>query len=1187
MRQKYRIGRRLLAVLLMVSIILQNQAMITADEGAAAQFTEAAQAADGQATEKEAVRAAAESEASDAVTEPETQKKETEQVSEAGTKAESGTQKKETDQMPEAGTKEESGTQKKEAETPEAGTKTESETQKKEPEQTSEAEAKAESGMQKKETEQTSETGTKAEGGTQKKETEQTPEAGTKAENGTQKKEPEQTSEAGTKAESGAQKKEPEQMPEAGTEAGKSGTDTKDSGKKEEKTAAEKAAEKAAAEKTAGETMPAAEKETAGASVDKKPAEPESDKMDAAEQSDAPDFIQRTLVTGDEVWFSGSDGRHHSWALLDESVLSVIDEAGALAKVRANAPGQVYLAHHYEIDGVMRMETFSVLVKDSLKDRLKDKLKDNPKTTNWRPPVETERIHVGETLELVCGEPNGENHVWSSDNEKAVQVRENPGYRRGQKLCAGEVTGMAPGRANITHTYTINVGRFGAGEISVREVTKVIVEEDENRTAEKQRLYCYVLIPGHKAGEGGHANKTWFGVGIGEIEAEPPQFSNRNGVRGNGNFPVDQYPITYPASYPDLTYQGNTYQYADQGSENAYRNDYYTIDWSYVTVAAGANTGKNNYNRPIVPTNVPTYHLNGVLTLNERELVSVHFEVRDPGSSVFSVFGPAAFSQRVAVGTAANRLEKPKAGDIQEYEGYRFDGWYYDEACSREADWGNDTVERNTTFYGRYIPEQTEAETEESETETEVMTEAETEEQTEAETETEDQTEVMTEEQTEAETETEDQTEVMTEEQTEAETEAQTDAMTEEQTEAETETEAVTEESETETEAVTESQTEESETETEAITESQTEESETETETMTEEQTEESETETEAMMEAETEEQTEAETEAEDQTEAMTEEQTEAETEAEDQTEAETETEEQTEESETETEIITEDQIEESETETEAITEDQTEDMTEEQTETTTENQTEIVTERLTEKTEEQSESIMEAREAQSESAPGESEPQSETLTESAPDGEEPLPLPEGYYMAKQLTVTKNMTDAGGNAVTSDETFYAGIFTDAAFTQLADNVSQNIIPLPMGGQSAVSRTAELMLTEADETVFYVTEVDAGGTPVQRLGGFGYDMTVSNMVLTLSQDSEDPEVTIINALPEETKQEMNPQTEQKTDASEANIVPQDAKSVKTGDETPILPFLMAMILAAAVIRLLSARRRKRREDETQN
>ena len=330
-------------------------------------------------------------------------------------------------------------------------------------------------------------------------------------------------------------------------------------------------------------------------------------------------------------------------------------------------------------------------------------------------------------------------------------------------------------------------------------------------------------------------------------------------------------------------------------------------------------------------------------------------------------------------------------------------------------------------------------------------------------------------------------------------------------------------------------------TETEAVTE----ESETETEAVTESQTEESETETEAITES------------------------------------------QTEESETETEIITEDQIEESETETEAITEDQTEDMTEEQTETTTENQTEIVTERLTEKTEEQSESIMEAREAQSESAPGESEPQSETLTESAPDGEEPLPLPEGYYMAKQLTVTKNMTDAGGNAVTSDETFYAGIFTDAAFTQLADNVSQNIIPLPMGGQSAVSRTAELMLTEADETVFYVTEVDAGGTPVQRLGGFGYDMTVSNMVLTLSQDSEDPEVTIINALPEETKQEMNPQTEQKTDASEANIVPQDAKSVKTGDETPILPFLMAMILAAAVIRLLSARRRKRREDETQN
>ncbi len=125
-------------------------------------------------------------------------------------------------------------------------------------------------------------------------------------------------------------------------------------------------------------------------------------------------------------------------------------------------------------------------------------------------------------------------------------------------------------------------------------------------------------------------------------------------------------------------------------------------------------------------------------------------------------------------------------------------------------------------------------------------------------------------------------------------------------------------------------------------------------------------------------------------------------------------------------------------------------------------------------------------------------------------------------------------------------------------------MNQKIIPLQMNGGSSATATAELSLNPTGDTMFYITEVNANGTPVQNIGNFAYDATVSNAVLSLNRDSADPNVMITNA--------------------SRSMVDANAKSVKTGDETQILPFMMAMILTAGVILILGLKCRRRDEIE---
>ena len=70
------------------------------------------------------------------------------------------------------------------------------------------------------------------------------------------------------------------------------------------------------------------------------------------------------------------------------------------------------------------------------------------------------------------------------------------------------------------------------------------------------------------------------------------------------------------ALYPDLTYNGVTYKYAAQGTENSYKEGYYTLEPFRIVVAGGANAGNNNYNSTASGNQ---YHWDFTCVLNEKD----------------------------------------------------------------------------------------------------------------------------------------------------------------------------------------------------------------------------------------------------------------------------------------------------------------------------------------------------------------------------------------------------------------------------------------------------------------------------------------------------------------------------------------------------------------------------------------
>ena len=194
---------------------------------------------------------------------------------------------------------------------------------------------------------------------------------------------------------------------------------------------------------------------------------------------------------------------------------------------------------------------------------------------------------------------------------------------------------------------------------------------------------------------------------------------------------------------------------------------------------------------------------------------------------------------------------------------------------------------------------------------------------------------------------------------------------------------------------------------------------------------------------------------------------------------------------------------------------------------------------------------------------------------------------PDGFYEEGNLTITKKLVGADGNAKKGNETFYAGIFADENHTTLSDKVSQNIVPLKLNDTSEVSSVIKVGLEDNETTTLYIAETDVNGKPVAGTSDFAYKVSVSATSVVFDSVNTAATVVITNTEPEkektteekEEKEQPEKETTQKTTTSQktsqgssaqTKSVTYSTTSPKTGDDTPIALYVVLLLAAAAVI-----------------
>lgn len=312
-------------------------------------------------------------------------------------------------------------------------------------------------------------------------------------------------------------------------------------------------------------------------------------------------------------------------------------------------------------------------------------------------------VEVGETIKLSGGGRRGYNHnwKWESPNEGKVSFNQNP-------ESTAEVTGLKAGTVTITHTYSVWYGLWSEDYTEIYELTVT-----EPLAEGEYKLYIYTLVPGMTDESPAEVDKKWNGMGVGTISGvdSPEDYPNSTIIdNGYGNSGAV---IDYASErYPDIEVEGSTYQYAADGTPEATTKGYYTIDWMRVIVSDGANAGKNGYN-PVVESGTPTFHLDGVITVNAENLYTVQFKLKDAGEEEFLIVDPVKYSKLVENNYPVRELDRPDTNEPNVYpqtktvDGitYTFSGWYYDEACTEPVNWETGTITQNTVFYAKYTPQ--------------------------------------------------------------------------------------------------------------------------------------------------------------------------------------------------------------------------------------------------------------------------------------------------------------------------------------------------------------------------------------------------------------------------------------------------------------------------------------------------
>lgn len=248
---------------------------------------------------------------------------------------------------------------------------------------------------------------------------------------------------------------------------------------------------------------------------------------------------------------------------------------------------------------------------------------------------------------------------------------------------------------------------------------------------ESYDAYYYVLLPSFTQGDDSRDPADFNFVGMGSVtDLGPP-----NGQSKNQTIPINKNNIKYMTvpkknvyqtfnngtkeitvpTYPSFKYKGNTYVYKDS-SATASSQYTYDIVWYRYSSSTGYNIGSGDDSFSHYPLKYDgyTWHVDGYVTLSDK--ASVTYKVKFPGSDVFGNVAADGTSSNDAYVVYVNKdpvvsfseINAPQMQPSIEEQGpndatvtYTFDGWYYDEECTKKVP-DNDVISKDVVVYGKY-----------------------------------------------------------------------------------------------------------------------------------------------------------------------------------------------------------------------------------------------------------------------------------------------------------------------------------------------------------------------------------------------------------------------------------------------------------------------------------------------------
>lgn len=331
--------------------------------------------------------------------------------------------------------------------------------------------------------------------------------------------------------------------------------------------------------------------------------------------------------------------------------------------------------------------------------------------------TEPKEVQVGKTITLKG--TTAYYHSWSSSNKNIATVTSNGS--------TAKVTGVAVGKATITHTY----GTYGWNNLS--ETYEVTVTKFEDNYSGNAAIY-YLANP---AGDpwtndtGAWAPSKESSETIAQINTKGATWeAGYVGSQIYNNKNIKSNVASYIKSWPDSSMGGTWTVKKDDSATDRYFK--FILDSIWVnyksSVAEELSINENDLKKEniteitLTPRKISRdnggeheYHIDCALSIKSTQVFTAKFWVKGPGASEYTQVD----SKNYMTGKSVTKTTKAEIGSTETVDGvtYVLDGWYpeneaggaYDSTKIEDAKWGYspsdaELVDGTVNFYAHYSP---------------------------------------------------------------------------------------------------------------------------------------------------------------------------------------------------------------------------------------------------------------------------------------------------------------------------------------------------------------------------------------------------------------------------------------------------------------------------------------------------